>query len=265
MFLFIYLFIFTLNRTKQSSLLLQRRLAPKLGQFTPSLTIHPTAYKDHSLHTIQTAPLRKHKILKQQQHHHHHHHRFYPSMKTATHLSSSSTTSIPITSQATHFPMIPQPTTAVPIVASQQQRRPIKSLSPPPSHPHHPLLLTKKQQFLQPFEYLFDTLEQTRVYKATLDDQIRHSSLLMSKLQSMQPMIEEKVNEHVEKHINPYLDQFQACMDRLVLLEQKWARKQSSSPSPSSSHHHRHHQNDLSVLLNRIEQLEKKVVAEKNN
>ncbi|KAI9301213.1 hypothetical protein BJ944DRAFT_169498 [Cunninghamella echinulata] len=160
--------------------------------------------------------------------------------------------------------MIPQPTTAVPIVASQQ-RRPIKSLSPPPSHPHHPLLLTKKQQFLQPFEYLFDTLEQTRVYKATLDDQIRHSSLLMSKLQSLQPMIEEKVNEHVEKHINPYLDQFQACMDRLVLLEQKWARKQSSSPSPSLSHHHRHHQNDLSVLLNRIEQLEKKVVTEKNN
>ncbi|SAM09197.1 hypothetical protein [Absidia glauca] len=53
------------HRTKQSSLLLQRRLAPKLGHHAPYLTINTPIYKVHPLHSIQSAPLRK-SVTKQQ-------------------------------------------------------------------------------------------------------------------------------------------------------------------------------------------------------
>ncbi|KAI8877063.1 hypothetical protein K501DRAFT_337656, partial [Backusella circina FSU 941] len=57
----------------------------------------------------------------------------------------------------------------------------------------------QRQQFMQPFEHLFDTIETTRSLKSTLDDQIRRSSTLIQTLQASSTTIEGLIRNHVKE------------------------------------------------------------------
>ncbi|KAI8979424.1 hypothetical protein BDF20DRAFT_835449 [Mycotypha africana] len=82
--------------------------------------------------------------------------------------------------------------------------------------------LTAKQKFLQPFEYLYDQIEQTRHLKTTLDDQIRRSSTLLQTLQTsstvmIEPLIHQKVSQHMLD--SRFEQRLRECHDRISHLE----------------------------------------------
>ncbi|KAI8343916.1 hypothetical protein BC941DRAFT_446956 [Chlamydoabsidia padenii] len=211
----------TSAKQQSSSLLLQRRLAPKLGNHTPQLTINTPAYKDHPLHMIQSAPLRKsiskHQINKRLQ---------------AAAVAACTATGLHPPSSHLHQP----------IIASHhhpkqhfQHRRLRPSLSPPTNNSDNNN--NKKQQFLQPFEYLHNSLEHVRAQKIRLDDTIRQSSTWL-------------VADEMDGWMTNYTNQLQHCMDRILSLERKTTVDQQQKAAESGD--------ELMVLMRRLEQLEEK-------
>ncbi|KAG1109605.1 hypothetical protein G6F42_015603 [Rhizopus arrhizus] len=130
--------------------------------------------------------------------------------------------------------------------------------------------LTQKQKFLQPFEFLYDHIEQTRALKTTLDDQIRRSSSLMQTLQSSGTMIESLVRRQVRDMVDQKFEsKLKECTERISRLEYRVPAKDipispSVSPSPTrsktvSTATKEPVQDLLSQLMNRIDQLESKL------
>lgn len=105
---------------------------------------------------------------------------------------------------------------------------------PPPMPPQTPTTTTaaatanssslQRQQFLQPFEQLFETIETTRTLKSTLDEQIRRSSTLMQTLQASSTTIEGLVRNQIkeaQKELMVELDgALESILGRIEKLEQ---------------------------------------------
>ncbi|KAI9474846.1 hypothetical protein BDB00DRAFT_203628 [Zychaea mexicana] len=125
----------------------------------------------------------------------------------------------------------------------QQQQRPMTAaIMPVPASTTS--ALSKKQQFLQPFELLYDNIEQTRQIKSTLDDQIRRSSSLIQTLQSSSSMVEALVRKNVREAMQ---QQLQVYSNRVEWLEKRMLssssanrpnRRTSGSQSSSSNGDH---------------------------
>ncbi|KAI9268452.1 hypothetical protein EDC94DRAFT_514478 [Helicostylum pulchrum] len=142
----------------------------------------------------------------------------------------------------------------------------------PPQQPQPPQHLSQKQKFLQPFEYLYDNIEQTRVLKSTLDDQIRRSSSLMQTLQSSGTMVESLVRRQVRDMMDDAFEsRLRECTDRITRLEHRVPTikdipiSPAVSPSPTSDTTSMTKEQPavkdlLAQLMNRIDQLETKLV-----
>ncbi|GAN04658.1 hypothetical protein MAM1_0070d04119 [Mucor ambiguus] len=160
------------------------------------------------------------------------------------------------TASMPHFPRTPT-TTAHPSATT-----PTTSSSPSACS------LSQKQKFLQPFEFLYDHIEQTRTLKTTLDDQIRRSSSLMQTLQSSGTMVESLVRRQVRDMVDQKFEsKLKECIERISRLEHRVPAKDipispSVSPSPTRSKiatTKEPVQDLLSQLMNRIDQLESKL------
>ncbi|KAG1148268.1 hypothetical protein G6F37_001380 [Rhizopus arrhizus] len=136
----------------------------------------------------------------------------------------------------------------------------------PHQHPATPIVPShvssssrQKQLFLQPFEYLYDNLEQTRKLKITLDDEIRKSSNLIQTLQSSTDLIESLVRKHVHEMMDCRLENYLVeCEERIASLERKLAFQ--TIPSPASSPTTSDKRKDLLVqLLDRMDMLESRL------
>ncbi|KAI8372515.1 hypothetical protein EDC96DRAFT_499661 [Choanephora cucurbitarum] len=290
-----------LTLPKPSSLLL-KRLAPKHGH-AKNLTIFTSSYNNDIAHSIQSAPLKRstahplqipptrllNKVVKR-------------SPPTASLKSNMRRLVVPATASAVSAPWphtsvqarFPSP----PIVPSQQPtwgqynktpghtlksarllhtsntpnttntthsntRHHTHSASPPRSYPSTSIA-TQKQKFLQPFEFLYDHIEQTRALKSTLDDQIRRSSSLIQTMQSSSTMVESIVRKQVRDTVEYQFEaRLRECIDRISRLEYRALSKDrpispSVSPSPTNKE-----QDTLTQLMNRIDQLESRLTYQK--
>ncbi|KAI8347190.1 hypothetical protein EDC96DRAFT_521163 [Choanephora cucurbitarum] len=131
-----------------------------------------------------------------------------------------------------HPPPPPPPSTATSSTynftskASQQQTRSHENQQlavnaasvplPPKTPTTNSFAALQRQQYLQPFEHLFDTIETTRTLKTTLDDQIRRSSSLMQTLQASVTTIEGLVRNQVKEVQWELMSQIERTMDGLV-------------------------------------------------
>ncbi|KAI9264341.1 hypothetical protein BDA99DRAFT_53983 [Phascolomyces articulosus] len=149
------------------------------------------------------------------------------------------------------FPKTPM--TNPPVQQQQQQQQHRHPPAVPHTAYHHPqqyqapstavmpplpptTTLSKKQQFLQPFEMLYDNIEQTRQLKTTLDDHIRRSSSLIQTLQSSSTMVEALVRRHVRDAMQ---QQLQGYSHRVEQLEKRMLNRHHhrASTTSNSSHH----------------------------
>ncbi|KAI9277997.1 hypothetical protein BY458DRAFT_503454 [Sporodiniella umbellata] len=128
-----------------------------------------------------------------------------------------------------------------------------------PVVPSHTSASRQKQLFLQPFEYLYDNLEQTKKLKAALDNDIRRSSNLIQTLQSSTELIESMVRKQVHECIDTRLEKYlTSCAERISALEQKMAFQ--TIPSPVNSPTTTSEKKDALVqLLDRLDMLESKL------
>lgn len=239
---------------KPSSLLL-KRLAPKHGH--KNLTILTPSYSQDVVHGIQSAPLRRASISKKVM------------KKSPPTRSKPRFMNVPATASAVSAPW-PQTSAqgrfpSPPIVPSQQPAwgqyrgappQVTKVVSTPTAATH--TNKSQKQKFLQPFEYLYDHIEQTRVLKTTLDDQIRRSSSLMQTLQSSGTMVESLVRRQVRDMVDEKFEtKLRECTDRITRLEQRLTNNIPISPAISPV---KEQPADLMTqLMNRIDQLESKL------
>jgi BMFP domain-containing protein YqiC len=112
---------------------------------------------------------------------------------------------------------------------------------PPQTPTTYSFAALQRQQFLQPFEHLFDTIETTRALKSTLDDQIRRSSTLLQTLQASSTTVEGLIRSHVkemQRDMTAKMDEvLDAMKKRIGQLESKLDVTSESSPSalPSST------------------------------
>ncbi|KAI9245955.1 hypothetical protein EDC94DRAFT_627907 [Helicostylum pulchrum] len=197
------------------------------GKNTRNLTIFTPAYGEHASNGIRSAPLNSN--FRQVQ------------SKSQPHPLSQTTIRSPASSSTAEF-AIP------PIVPSQQQ--PPHTAHPssinnhfPPHSPQYPssayghsfpvtsgrVIMEPKtpttgsssssglqrQQFMQPFEHLFDTIETTRSLKSTLDDQIRRSSTLMQTLQASSTTIEGLVRNQIKEMQKESLNRLEDTLEKL--------------------------------------------------
>lgn len=159
------------------------------------------------------------------------------------------------------------------IIAIQPQRHEfaippiVPSQQPHSAHPtsqefqqyYKPHGNSQRQNYLQPFEQLFDTIEATRKLKSTLDDQIRKSSSLIQALQASVSTIESHVRIQVQKEWEKTV---QSLVHRVEALEDK----QRVLPSPDKEESLQspiHGRNEeclliLNTLKERIDRLEKR-------
>ncbi|CAO3613936.1 unnamed protein product [Cunninghamella blakesleeana] len=97
----------------------------------------------------------------------------------------------------------------------------------------------QRQQFLQPFEQLFDTIETTRTLKTTLDDQIRRSSTLLQTLQAssttVEALIRSQIKEVQKDVMNRMDDLMDSMMKRITQLETRLEPNEEEHPHESSS------------------------------
>lgn len=220
--------IHTVNSQKPSTLL-SKRLGNNLNgnsKNTRNLTIYAPSYAEQ-FNGIRSAPINSNfrSTNKQQQPH---------PLSKATMIS-------PASSATNSEFAIP------PIVPSQQQpphtahpnsiHRPHSPQYPSSAFAHSFRVDTKtptvgslqRQQFLQPFEHLFDTIETTRTLKSTLDDQIRRSSSLIQTLQASSTTIEGLVRNQVKEAQREIL---QRTEDTLESLAHRIARLEGKMGSP---------------------------------
>lgn len=87
---------------------------------------------------------------------------------------------------------------------------------PPKTPTTNSFAALQRQQYLQPFEHLFDTIETTRTLKSTLDDQIRRSSSLMQTLQASATTIEGLVRNQVKEAQWEMMTQMEQTVEGLV-------------------------------------------------
>ncbi|KAI7907843.1 uncharacterized protein BX663DRAFT_539262 [Cokeromyces recurvatus] len=223
---------------KPSTLLL-KRLAPKHGT-KKNLTILTPSYNEKSNQgLIQSAPLRRTTIPPN-------HHPISHKVSKGGHITKKPyfSSNDPATTSAT----VPSPYSThrfpnPPIVPSQQpawhQYRPSRSTTKTPP------VMTQKQKFLQPFEFLYDQIEQTKHLKHNLDDQIRRSSNLMQTLQQgnyVETLVRRQVRDIVSKQFEKQLLE---CTERLSRLEQRIVGNKLEDM--------------LTQVSNRIQQLESKL------
>ncbi|KAI7868482.1 hypothetical protein BDF14DRAFT_1793774 [Spinellus fusiger] len=201
----------TITLPKPSTLLL-KRLAPKHGEKAPQLMIFTPSYDQNSA-SIHSAPLRLRPI--------HDRKRRHPfSSKTPPYPSTAVAAVAPWPKTTRDFP-------SPPIVPSQQPSARLLHSSSACLRPT-PIKFTPKQQFLQPFEQLHDTLEQTKILKSTLDDQIRRSATLMQTLPNAST-IEGLVRRQVNDSLGSFEDQVEACRLRIVALERRLHTNESAA------------------------------------
>ncbi|KAI8059027.1 uncharacterized protein B0P05DRAFT_478333 [Gilbertella persicaria] len=145
------------------------------------------------------------------------------------------------------------------------QTRTIRFPSPPIVPSQQPAYMTQKQKFLQPFEFLYDHIEQTRTLKSTLDDQIRRSHSLIQTLQSSSTMMDSLVRRQVRDVVEQQFEaRLRECTERISRLEYRVPSKDRPiSPSVSPSPTNNKEQDMLTQLMSRIDQLESKLVAQK--
>ncbi|KAG0167961.1 hypothetical protein DFQ28_011228 [Apophysomyces sp. BC1034] len=74
----------------------------------------------------------------------------------------------------------------------------------------------QRQQFLQPFDHLFDTIETTRTLKSTLDDQIRRSSTLIQTLQASVTTVEGLVRNQVNEIRKEMMGDMETSLNNIV-------------------------------------------------
>ncbi|CAO3644621.1 unnamed protein product [Cunninghamella echinulata] len=105
----------------------------------------------------------------------------------------------------------------------------------------------QRQQFLQPFEQLFDTIETTRTLKTTLDDQIRRSSTLLQTLQAssttVEALIRSQIKEVQKDVMNRMDDLMEGMMKRIIQLESRLEIETSNS-NGSNQHQQLHNNNN---------------------
>lgn len=103
---------------------------------------------------------------------------------------------------------------------------------PPKTPTTNSFAALQRQQYLQPFEHLFETIETTRTLKSTLDDQIRRSSSLMQTLQTSATTIEGLVRNQVKEAQWEMMSQMEQTIDGMVrrveVIEAKLDRAGSS-------------------------------------
>ncbi|ORX62285.1 hypothetical protein DM01DRAFT_1298938 [Hesseltinella vesiculosa] len=203
--------------TMSSSLLLQRRLAPK--QKTAHLTIHTPTYRDHHLrHTnLRSAPLRKSMS------------RFQLNRRLHQALAADGKA----------------------VCAS-----PIRTATPARPGASHSFTQLQRNEFLQPFDRLYDTLEETKKLKVQLDDNIRQSLVLLTKFQARQGDLQRQIKHEVEDVFVPYLQTLDGLVQRLGHAEKTFEQKHLHAPTPAASV-----QSEIHFLMTRIDQLEKKLAS----
>ncbi|KAI7903654.1 uncharacterized protein BX663DRAFT_507220 [Cokeromyces recurvatus] len=103
---------------------------------------------------------------------------------------------------------------------------------PPKTPTTNSFAALQRQQYLQPFEHLFDTIETTRTLKSTLDDQIRRSSTLMQTLQASVTTIEGLVRNQVKEAqweiVSQLERKIEGLLNRIEVIENRFAKKQQS-------------------------------------
>ncbi|KAK4522094.1 RNA-binding protein Cwf29 [Mucor velutinosus] len=92
----------------------------------------------------------------------------------------------------------------------------------------------QRQQFMQPFEHLFDTIETTRNLKSTLDDQIRRSSTLIQTLQASSTTIEGLVRNQIKEAQMEIMHRMEDSIDGLFHRISSLERRLHS---PAEDHH----------------------------
>ncbi|ORZ17375.1 hypothetical protein BCR42DRAFT_351648 [Absidia repens] len=134
---------------------------------------------------------------------------------TTASTAAPSTTTLPVPGSSSTAPMPPQTPTTYSFAALQ------------------------RQQFLQPFDHLFDTIETTRALKTTLDDQIRRSSTLLQTLQASSTTVEGLVRGHVKEMQNDMASKVDQVLDSMIKrigqLESKLDLTDGSSSSSSTT------------------------------
>ncbi|ORZ22198.1 hypothetical protein BCR42DRAFT_405698 [Absidia repens] len=135
------------------------------------------------------------------------------SNNNTSNTTSASTSTLPLTAAAA--PMPPQTPTTYSFAALQ------------------------RQQFLQPFEHLFDTIETTRTLKSTLDDQIRRSSTLLQTLQASSTTVEGLIRSYVkemQRDMTSRMDEvLESMIKRIGQLESKLDMTGEPLPTASNS------------------------------
>lgn len=252
---------------KPSSLLL-KRLAPKHGHKKNLTILTPSYNEDSTTGGIQSAPLRRTTIPPFHQRSTGSNNKILKKTSPTSNLSKTATASTFLKPwpQTSIQPRFPSP----PIVPSQQPswgqyHRPRKATTatPPPPPPPQTSVLTQKQKFLQPFEYLYDHIEQTRVLKTSLDDQIRRSSSLMQTLQSSGTMVESIVRRQIRDMLDEKFEtKLRECTERIARLEYRAspAKDIPISPAVSPTSCKDQPKDLLAQLMNRIDQLESKLL-----
>jgi BMFP domain-containing protein YqiC len=145
----------------------------------------------------------------------------------------------------------------------------------------------QRQQYLQPFEHLFDTMETTRTLKATLDDQIRRSSSLMQTLQAsattleglirnqikeaqweMMAQAEQKLEalikrvDTLEGHASPTREDKAAAEDLVALSEKSYElQKPPTIVRSQNDIGPQEYYNMLNTLRDRLDRLERQIEA----
>ena len=278
-----------LQLPKPSSLLLKRSAGQQHHKAPTNLTIFTPSYANGTDATsIRSAPLRPRSKqngnsnntannLLQQRHQSNTQHRIIKPNTVKKHQQRPPATAAPWQRQGAPQTEFPSP----PIVPSQQRcpppylrtatfpKTPMTTANhqPPQQQHHHQQVpataavvmpprtnISKKQQFLQPFEMLYDNIEQSRQLKTTLDDQIRRSSSLIQTLQSSSTMVEALVRRHVRDAMQ---QQLQGYSHRVEWLEKRMLksnrrhqqRSRQSSSSINESVGEQDHQDDRNMTV----------------
>jgi hypothetical protein len=107
---------------------------------------------------------------------------------------------------------------------------------PPKTPTTNSFAALQRQQYLQPFEHLFDTIETTRTLKSTLDDQIRRSSSLMQTLQTSATTIEGLIRNQVKEAQWEMMAQIEQTVDGLMRRIEMIEARLDRASSVSSNH-----------------------------
>ncbi|KAG0168976.1 hypothetical protein DFQ28_005279 [Apophysomyces sp. BC1034] len=204
------------------STLLAKRLGTKQGKHTRNLTIFAPSYTEQHHLGIRSAPLNSN-FNKQ------------PSTSTSVYPHPLSKTALAPLMSPSSSPR-KQEFAIPPIVPSQQHQRPCRPATAVPTLPPKTPTTTsfaalQRQQFLQPFEHLFDTIETTRSLKSTLDDQIRRSSSLIQTLQASSTTIEGLVRNQIKEAMAGFEESLEVILQRIEALEVAMGKSPQKKPA----------------------------------